>query len=231
MDAYGAVVRGDRSLKQIALVFTGHDLAEGGLKVLKTLKNKSVKGSFFLTGDFLREPKFRPLVIEIKRNNHYISAHSDKHLLVSDWGDRAGLLVTKDSFVHDLEANFRELEKLGFRVNDNKYYIPSYEWYNKDIVAWSKEMGYIPVNYTPGLRTAADYTYPEMGKKYLSSADIEKGIWKENEKADGLNGFIILVHMGTDARRKDKFYDHLGKMIDQLKTEGYQFVDIRTLLQ
>ena len=222
-------MRGDSLQKQLALVFTGHDLADGGLSVLKTLKEKDVKGSFFLTGDFLRTSKFRSVVNEIKRNKHYLSAHSDKHLLFSDWGNREGLLVTKDSFVHDLEMNFRELKKLGLQT-DNKYFIPSYEWYNQKIVAWSTEMGYIPINYTPGLRNAADYSYPEMGKRYLSSDDIESGIWKANSKPNGLNGFIVLIHMGTDARRKDKFYDRLGKMIDELKKEGYQFVDIRVLL-
>lgn len=230
LDSYGAIIRGDSLQKRLALVFTGHDLAEGGLKVLKILKQKSIKGSFFLTGDFLRTPKFRPVVDGIKKNKHYLSAHSDKHLLFSDWSNRNGLLVTKDSFMQDLEMNFRELDKLGFR-SDNKYFIPSYEWYNKEIVAWSKEMGYIPINYTPGLRTAADYSYPEMGKRYLSSDDIEMGIWKESKQPNGLNGFIVLVHMGTDIRRKDKFYDRLGKIVDQLKIEGYQFVDIRELLQ
>ncbi|MEN5233731.1 polysaccharide deacetylase family protein [Sphingobacterium faecium] len=230
LDSYGAIIRGDSLQKRLALVFTGHDLAEGGLKVLKTLREKSIKGSFFLTGDFLRTTKFRSVIDEIKKNKHYLSAHSDKHLLFSDWSNRNGLLVTKDSFIHDLEMNFRELDNLGFR-NDNKYFIPSYEWYNKEIVVWSKEMGYTPINYTPRLRTAADYSYPEMGKRYLSSDDIEMGIWKESKQPNGLNGFIVLVHMGTDVRRKDKFYDRLGKIIDQLKKEGYQFVDIRELLQ
>ncbi|MCW2262350.1 polysaccharide deacetylase family protein [Sphingobacterium sp. JUb78] len=223
-------MRGDSLQKQLALVFTGHDLADGGLTVLKILKEKDVKGSFFLTGDFLRTSKFRSVVKEIKRNKNYLSAHSDKHLLFSDWGNRQGLLVTKDSFIQDLEMNFRELEKLGFRT-DNKYFIPSYEWYNQEIVTWSEQMGYVPINYTPGLRTAADYSYPEMGKRYLSSDDIEKGLWEQNKKLNGLNGFIILIHMGTDSRRKDKFYHRLGKIIDKLKKEEYQFVDIRELLQ
>lgn len=223
-------MRGDSLQKQLALVFTGHDLAHGGLTVLKILKEKDVKGSFFLTGDFLRTYKFRSVVKEIRRNKNYLSAHSDKHLLFSDWGNRQGLLVTKDSFIQDLEMNFRELEKLGFRT-DNKYFIPSYEWYNQEIVTWSEQMGYVPINYTPGLRTAADYSYPEMGKRYLSSDDIEKGLWEQNKKLNGLNGFIILIHMGTDSRRKDKFYHRLGKIIDKLKKEEYQFVDIRELLQ
>lgn len=223
-------MRGDSLQQQIALVFTGHDLADGGWSVLKTLKEKEVKGSFFLTGDFLRTSKFRSVVNAIKRNKHYLSAHSDKHLLFSDWSNREGLLVTRDSFVHDLEMNFKELKKLGF-LTENKYFIPSYEWYNQEVVAWSKELGYVPINYTPGLRTAADYSYPEMGKRYLSSDDIEKGLWEQHKKLNGLNGFIILIHMGTDSRRKDKFYARLGKMIDELKKEGYQFVDIRVLLQ
>lgn len=211
-------------------MFTGHDLAEGGLKVLNILKKQSIKASFFLTGDFLRNTDFKSIVEGVKREKHYVSVHSDKHLLYSDWSDRSGLLVTKDSFVNDLSNNFEELLKKGFE-KDNQYFIPSYEWYNAEIVNWSQQMGKIPINYTAGLRTAADYSYPEMGKRYLSSDDIENGFWKREEGPNGLNGFIILLHMGTDARRKDKFYDHLESIIIKLKAKGYRFIDIPTLLK
>jgi peptidoglycan/xylan/chitin deacetylase (PgdA/CDA1 family) len=70
-----------------------------------------------------------------------------------------------------------------------------------------------------------------MGNKYLSSNAILNSILAyEIKSANGLNGFILLIHMGTDARRTDKFYKHLPALIKQLKKHGYQFERIDELL-
>ncbi len=163
------------------------------------------------------------------KDGHVVSGHSNKHLLVSDWGSRDELLVSRDSFLLDLKTNLKELAFSGIDIGQLRYYIPSYEWYNHQTVAWAEEIGLFSINYTPGIRTAADYTYPEMGKRYLSSAEILEGLWAYERKS-GLNGFIILIHMGTDDRRKDKLYHHLNDIINILKKKGYQIVDIPSLL-
>ena len=49
----GAVVRGSRATRQLALVFTGHEFAEGAEAILDALARHGAKASFFLTGDFL----------------------------------------------------------------------------------------------------------------------------------------------------------------------------------
>jgi peptidoglycan/xylan/chitin deacetylase (PgdA/CDA1 family) len=216
-------------VKKVALVFTGHDLSEGTPTVLNSLKQYHVKGNFFLTGDYLRNGGFKPYIRQMLKDGHLVLGHSDKHLLVSDWGSRDELLVSRDSFLLDLKANVKELAFSGVDIGQLRYYIPSYEWYNGETVAWAEEIGLSSINYTPGIRTAADYTYPEMGKRYLSSAEILKGLWSYERKS-GLNGFIILIHMGTDDRRKDKLYHHLDDIINILKKKGYQIVDIPGLL-
>lgn len=216
-------------MKKVALLFTGHDLSEGTTTVLKSLKRHHVKGNFFLTGDYLRNASFKPYIQQMLKDGHVVSGHSDKHLLVSGWGSRDELLVSRDSFLRDLKTNVDELALAGVDTSQLRYYIPSYEWYNSQTVAWAKEIGLSSINYTPGIRTAADYTYPEMGERYLSSGAILKGLWSYEEKF-GLNGFMILIHMGTDGRRKDKLYHYLGDMIDILKKKGYQIMDIPDLL-
>jgi endoglucanase len=86
------------------------------------------------------------------------------------------------------------------------------------------------VDFTPGTRSNADYTYPEMGNKYLSSDTIFNSILHyEMKSTNGLNGFILLVHIGTDPRRTDKFYWKLPALVNQLKERGYQFVRIDEL--
>jgi len=53
--------------------------------------------------------------------------------------------------------------------------------------------------------------------EYLSSQAIYDRILAYEEKdPHGLNGFILLVHIGTDPARSDKFYWRLGGLIDEL---------------
>jgi endoglucanase len=42
---------------------------------------------------------------------------------------------------------------------------------------------------------------------------------------------VLLIHAGTDPRRKDKLYNRLDELISYLKKEGYSFKKIDALLQ
>jgi len=53
-DKEGAIIRSDTLKKNIYLCFTGHDHIEGFEYVLNVLNKQKVKGSFFFTGDFVR---------------------------------------------------------------------------------------------------------------------------------------------------------------------------------
>lgn len=49
------------------------------------------------------------------------------------------------------------------------------------------------------------------------------------EKEEGLNGHLLLIHLGTSDLRTDKFYNnYLETMIKALKKKGYRFVPLRT---
>jgi peptidoglycan/xylan/chitin deacetylase (PgdA/CDA1 family) len=108
--------------------------------------------------------------------------------------------------------------------------LPPYEWYNDSISAWTKSLGFQLINYTPGTLSHADYTTPEM-PNYRNSEVIYRSIINfERESARGLNGFILLSHIGTSPDRKDKFYYKLDVLITELKTRGYHFKRIDELL-
>src|SRR6516165_1176363 len=77
----GAIVRGPRSARRLALVFTGHEFAEGGETILDALAKHHARATFFLTGDFLDNPRFGSLVQRIVAEGHGLGPHSDKHLL------------------------------------------------------------------------------------------------------------------------------------------------------
>ena len=46
------------------------------------------------------------------------------------------------------------------------------------------------------------------------------------ESKHGLNGEILLFHIGSDAKRQDKFYPRLYSLLLGLSKVGYDFVDL-----
>lgn len=225
----GAIIRGDSTQKKIALVFTADEFAEGGNFILSSLRKEKIKGSFFFTGRFYRNPEMKSLIRRLKKAGHYLGAHSDEHLLYCDWSKRDSLLVTKAQFADDLEKNYAEIKKLGIAKKAARLFIPPYEWYNDTIAAWTKEMGLQLINFTPGTRTPADYTWPGMAGYRGSEEIYQSVIDREALSPSGLNGFILLVHTGTDPRRTDKFYHYLPRLVSELKAKGYQFQKVDEL--
>lgn len=229
--SHGGIIRGDTTAKKIALVFTGDEFADGGNYIANVLQQQHIHGSFFLTGNFYRNPKLKSIIKKLKKNGNYLGSHSNKHLLYCDWEKRDSLLVTHQQFTEDLQSSYYELNKFSIDKNNAYYFLPPYEWYNDSISKWTGQMGLQLVNFSPGTRSNADYTYPEMGNKYLSSDTIMNFILQyERQSTNGLNGFILLSHIGTDPRRTDKFYFHLPALIQEFKNRGYQFVKISELL-
>ena len=227
---HGAITRGDSTQKKIALVFTGHEFGEGAGYIHKTLQNEKVKASFFLTGQFYSNPSFKNFVQQLRKEGHYLGAHSNDHLLYCDWNKRDSLLVTKAIFEKDIRENYQVMAKAGIRSTDAKFFLPPYEWYNDSIAAWTHQMGLQLVNNTPGTRSHADYTLPGS-KNYQSSKAIYQSVFDfEKARPSGLNGFLLLIHLGSGSQRTDKFYNHLEALIRDLKAKGYQFQRVDQLL-
>lgn len=231
-DAHGAIIRGDVDQPEIALVLTADEYADGSDHIRRVFNEHHIKASFFLTGNFYRNPEFSSLIKELKVDGHYLGAHSDRHLLYADWKERDSLLVTEEEFMQDLLRNYQRMAQFGITQEEAPYFLPPYEWYNSKIADWTKEIGFQLVNFTPGTRSAADYTYPQMGNRYLSSEAIYQSIMAYEQKDEhGLNGFILLVHLGTDPRRTDKFYYRLDELLTTLRRKGYYFIRIDELLE
>jgi endoglucanase len=237
---HGAIIRGDSSSPSltwgnrrgpIALVFTGDEFADGGKFIASTLHQQNIKASFFFTGRFYSNPAFKKIIERLNKDGHYLGPHSNHHLLYCDWNRRDSLLVTKEDFTKDLLANLDVMQANGIDTSKTKFFLPPYEWYNDSIAAWTKESGLQLINYTPGTLSHADYTTP-ADRNYRSSDEIYKSIIDhETLSPSGLNGFILLMHIGTDPKRTDKFYRKLPGLISYLRSKGYHFQSIGKLLQ
>ena len=221
-DDHGALIRKGADEKVIYLVFSADEYGDGFDHLLDVLDEYGIKGSFFLTGNFLRNRKFSHSVKRIIAAGHYAGPHSDGHLLYIPWENRDTLLVTKEQFIDDLRNNYNALRKAGLKVRPG-YFLAPYEWYNRTISRWSEDMGLTLVNFTPGTGTNADYTTPDMENYRPSDYLIQRLASFEENSPWGLKGALVLIHPGTAPERTDALWLRLGEIIDYYKEKGYTF--------
>ncbi|WP_428306274.1 polysaccharide deacetylase family protein [Lacipirellula sp.] len=228
-DSEGGVIRGDVKAKRLSLIFTGDEFGESAEPILETLRERGVSGGFFLTGNFVRDKRLRPLVARMVEEGHYMGPHSDSHPLYAPWGDRQRSLVTADFFKDDLQKNIDGLREAGaLAAGTPVLFVPPYEWYNAEHAAWSGEMGVGLINFTPGSGSNRDYAR-EGDRVFVPSQKILDDILAyEQKNPHGLNGFVLLLHLGSG--RRDPFHPQLGTLCDKLSRRGYEFVRVDELL-
>jgi peptidoglycan/xylan/chitin deacetylase (PgdA/CDA1 family) len=226
----GGIIRGPRDTKRIALEFTGHEFAEGADVILDGLRARGARASFFLTGDFVRRPEYARVIARIRDEGHYLGPHSDKHLLYCDWTPQKTTLVDAQVFRRDLDDNLRAIEAHGVPRAGMRYWMPAYEQYNAEIVRWSADLGLQLVNFTPGTSSNADYTGEADSNFVPSERILRKILDRERTDPDGLNGFLLLLHIGAGPGRRDKMFDRLGELMDELGRRGYTFVRVDEML-
>ncbi len=223
IDDNGALIRLGKTEKTIYLIFSADEFGEGADQILTTLSKNKVKGSFFLTGNFLRDPRFENITGRMISGGHYVGPHSDRHLLYAAWEKQDSLLITHDQFNNDITANLSELLKFGITSGQVNYFLAPYEWYNTKISQWSADRKMQLINFTPGVGTNADYTTPEMPKYRSSKVLTEHLLQFEQDNSEHLNGAIVLIHLGTHPDRRDKLYNSLDQIIKTLAKKGYSF--------
>lgn len=224
----GGIIRGDSTQKQICLVFTAAEWADGAETIIRTLKENRIKGGFFFTGEFYE--KNGDIVKRLLSEGHYVGSHSYGHLLYSSWEKPDSMLVSQAEFEADIQKSYQLMADFGIEQKDAPYFIPPYEYYNDRVSAWARQLDLSIINFTPGTGTNADYTIPSMGKSYRSSKELYNRLMNF-EKNKGLNGHFLMIHFGTHPERTDKFYKLLPQIIRTLKHRGYRFVSVPDMMK
>lgn len=227
----GAIIRGPKDEKKLAIVFTGDEFGEGLPTITRILNRRHVKASFFFTGRFYRNPAFSADIRRLNRAGHYVGPHSNAHLLYADWNDRTKTLIGRAQFESDLKKNYSAMKPFGISRDRAKYFLPPFEWYNNEIASWTRLLGLTLINFTPGTRSNADYTTPEMPAYRSSQQIFDSIVDREIKDPAGLNGFILLLHAGIDPARTDKFYTRLDDLLKFLHERGYVLTRIDDLLK
>jgi len=238
-DQYGVAYKINPHEKFVYLIFTGHfsidddgyfENFDGADDVLKTMAEHGIKGSFFPTGNCFRVERYQQVIRDIIDQGHYLSGHSDRHLLLCSYEDRNESLVTFDSLALDIANMEIELEKFGLTKEQYLWLVPPYEYYNQFSADALRALGYKLANPTQGLVTGMDWMGPDH-PAYHSAEQLLNNIWNY-EKEHSLNGAIILIHAMDypDRTNDDRPYMYLGAIIEKLKGMGYGFKTFKDVI-
>ena len=221
----GGITQLNPGERRVALVFTAADMADGADTIIGTLKSKGVKGHFFFTGKFFE--KFPGIVRRLVKDKHYVGCHGYSHLLYFPWDRNDTMLVSRAEFNGDMRKAYDTMKPFGIKKKKTWFFIPPYEHFNDTVSAWAKDIGLQLINNTYGTLTYGDYTTSDMARYYSSDYIMERTLRMAAEEPRGINGHILLIHLGTSERRTDKFYNRLPELIDRLRGMGYDFADLR----
>lgn len=233
------IKRGDINMAKICLSFDSGENADAAPLILDILKEKQVRTTIFLTGEFIRR---NPNIVKrIVEEGHEVGNHTDTHPHLTTRSEGGRLVKCLPGV--DREFLHRELKKAeeAFYHLTGKhmshYWRAPYGETNLEIRKWAEELGYIHVSWTcgrdweDGLDSLDWVTDPSSGR-YHTAEQIRNQIINFGQGTEfGANGGIVLMHFSTYRPHQDKVYLQLPEIIAGLRAKGYEIVPISQLLE
>lgn len=223
------VVRGVKELRQISLTFDGGSNDSGTRDILQILAEKKVITTVFITGQFIEN--FPELVREILEAGHEVGNHTYDHPHLTTYEEnrrhdtRPGVtreylqrqLLRTDSLFHALTGQHML-----------PYWRAAFGEYNREILDWAAEAGFMHIGWTNGFDTF-DWVHDEESNLFKDPQEVRQTILKKDDGSNGLNGAIVLMHLGTE-RKNGQMYTMLGELIDDLRAREFEPVTVTKLL-
>jgi peptidoglycan/xylan/chitin deacetylase (PgdA/CDA1 family) len=224
-------------ISYFALTFDGGSFANAAGDILDTLASRGVRSTMFLTGEFIR--RHPQVVSRIAAEGHELGNHTLKHPRLTTYADdrtqSTRYDVSRQTVINELEGAARVLaDRTGLRFAP--FWRAPYGEYNRQICGWALEAGYIHVGWRPGRTWSQNLDtndwVPDAGNPaYKSPHEVFAKIVNIAAQPGGLNGGIILMHLGTERKsRSEQVHIILGRLIDTLRDMGYEPVTVSELL-
>ncbi len=231
------ILRGPIDRKEIALTFDGGESAEEVTYILRVLREYKVPATVFLTGQFIQNypDETRQLAESpwVEVGNH---TFSHPHLTTYAWNRKQHTLskLTPEILKKELE----QAANLFFRITGTSMkplWRAPYGEHNPEIRAWASALGYTHVGWTIEARWSLDsldwVTSPEDPHYRTGRAIVHHMIQLAQRKPYGINGGIVLMHLGSERPVSDRPTRYLPFFIKSLRERGYRFVFVSEMLK
>jgi len=228
---------GTTAHRLVALTFDGSDHVNAAADILDTLKSRGVAVTMFLTGRFIE--RYPEVARRIVADGHETGNHTWSHPRLTTWAqDRTHTTlegVTESFLAAELRKTAETFERVTGRRLAPLWRAP-YGERNYTLCRWAHAAGYLHVGWRQGRSwrqslDSNDWVPDEETPGYHTPAEVyEKIMDIARSKPYGINGGIILMHLGTvRTDRRQQVHLVLGAIIDDLRAMGYEFVTVSAL--
>lgn len=212
---------GDR--KKVALAFDAYDNADGLTRILSTLHQYNLKGTFFLNGEFIRRYKNETKQIALSGNECASMFFSTAKLT------QEGFVLNEDYIRRGLARNEDEFNSVTGKELSLMWHAPYYS-----VTEAMKKAG-----------LNAGYVYADPCQVYSDSVTLENavsGVGKYLSPAELINslmesikineGGIVPVTTGISRGTRESYlYDNLDLLLSAILDAGYEIVPLRYIVE
>ncbi len=224
-----SVYRGSEQRRNLALTFDGGSMINGAQEILAILAENGIVTTMFITGQFIE--KYPELVLEMIYAGHEIANHTYNHphlTTFEETGDHTTATGVTRKFLIDQLVQTDSLFQALTGCRMLPFWRAPYGEINQEILDWAAEAGYLHVGWTQGFDTH-DWVTDTNSPIYKTPEAVYQAILEKDNGTRGLNGAIILMHLGTE-RESEKMFSMLPDLLDDLQHRGYNTVPISKLL-
>jgi peptidoglycan/xylan/chitin deacetylase (PgdA/CDA1 family) len=221
------LTRGPVGQKQVYLTFDGGSTANVTVTILDILKREGVHATIFLTGEYMQ--RYPDLTRRIAQEGHVVGNHtySHPHLTTYSFNARQATLsgVTEAFLKNQLQRTADMFQLIAGQPMSHLWRAPFGE-FNAQILSWAQSVGFRHVCWTPHLDTL-DWVASPSDPLFKSPEQILQGLLKRDSSDPyGLDGGIVLMHLGTERESGMEANKILPQLIESLRAKGYRFATV-----
>ena len=219
--------RGPSDRREVLVSFDAGSSDRGALEILNALRERRIRTTIFLTGDFIR--RYPAVTRRVAADGHEVGNHTDTHPHLTTYAEngrqatRSG--VDRAFLQRELSRTAQDYDRTTGRTMAAIWRAPFGEQ-NEEIRRWAAQAGYWHVGWTGGRAglDGLDWVTDPRSKSYRSSDRLIASLVERAE-----NGGIVLLHLGSD--RADPVASRIPLLFDGLAARGFRFARASEFLE
>lgn len=210
---------GPRDRREVLVSFDAGSSDRGALQILDALRERRIRTTIFLTGEFIRRSP--DLARRIAADGHEVGNHTDTHPHLTTYAQNARQAtrpgIDRAFLVRELSTTARLYREATGEAMAPIWRAP-YGEHNPEIRRWAAEQGYWHVGWTGGRAglDALDWITDPASPAYRSADKVVALLVQRAE-----SGGIVLLHLSSD--RDVPVASRIGALFDGLAARGFRF--------
>jgi peptidoglycan/xylan/chitin deacetylase (PgdA/CDA1 family) len=211
------LVRGPLDRREILVSFDAGSSDRGARSILDALRQRHLRTTIFLTGDFIR--RYPELTRQIAADGHEVGNHTETHPHLTTYSADGRQTTRSGVDQAYLTGQLLRTARL-YRETTRREMAPlwraPYGEQNAEIRRWAAQAGYWHVGWTgaAGL-DGLDWVADTRSRAYRSAEQVVERLVGRAE-----NGGIVLLHLGSD--REDPVAPKIPVLLDGLAHRGFR---------